>query len=364
MKRFIGFGEGLGWNHLPLSARYLRPFFAITATTELRVVVPQVDLESLRARAPHATNAYASEAVAQLTTELRTALFQPSWAPSLGIERAEDLFEMQANTMAPVAVVDLALEGFRRAVERQATEHPQGIPLFQKPGDWLPAVHLANETESLPMSSNAFSEVSPPVGRKARIGLLLEELSQGIREREEQLEAVLTRATEGLSRLITPPPRWARGAVPVRTRGKLLRRGAVRTHGGPGAGEAQLDGIILNEAWEPEQSLSLTVEAGPEIHDGRLTLTVRGKGTELVGRRADLLLESEWVEIVLGSSEIRGIEDEDEWALAFDLELVSKGLKVRDGTLPPRVLQVVIEPSSALSPTWEPTESDREDEHG
>jgi hypothetical protein len=50
------------------------------------------------------------------------------------------------------------------------------------------------------------------------------------------------------------------------------------------------------------------------------------------------------MEVALGSAEIRKSGGQDSWRIAFKLNLVTAGLKVKDGTLPPKVLQVVIEP--------------------
>ena len=339
--------EDLRWNCLRFATTSIRSSPVIPLTTELRVLVPQVDLEPLVAQAPEAKNEYAADPIAQWTTDLRPSLPGPVEVPSLDVRTEEGLLEENTVTLIPAETTNDNLWG---VVEVHARPPQMAPDLLQRLKDWA-ITTLLNELRTLPMILNSLHnlEVSTPLRPSRRLQLLLEELSRELRKREEQIESglmqVAQRVSAAITPLITPPPRRAPGAVPVRVRGRVPHRGAIRTHGEVVEEGTQLTGVVLDEAWKPEKTLSLSVEEGPEVREGRLTLVLRGEEAHLVGRRADLVLKSEWLEVALGSAEICEVKGEERWKLAFELDLTIAGLKVREGTLPPKVLQVVIEPA-------------------
>lgn len=338
--------EGLQWNtlHLPAtSAIFIRPFPKITA--ELQLFTPQVDLESLNKQAVQIRNSFASDVIAQLMPKLHLATLE---AEGISNQEVRPVL-VKVNTMPQAPIADLMNEYLWGIAEPQLPEQlPQGetAALQQIISNWLQSWSPTNQLNPLPLILNSLTEaVSLPRPPQERIQLFLEELGQEIRKRKEKvgngLLSIAERISDSIVQLTTPPPRLARQAV--LTSGPLRTRGPVRTRGE--TAKAHISGVILNEAWKPEQTLRLLVEKGPEIVAGHLTLTVRGEGASLVGRRADLVFISEWVEVALGSAEICKSRGYKQWELGFDLDLESAGLKVRDGTLPPRVLQVVIEPT-------------------
>jgi len=259
---------------------------------------------------------------------------------------------IKVNAIPQASVADLMSEYLRGIAESQLPEQlPQGetVALQQAISDWLQVWGLTNHLNPLPLILNSLPEalsLPKPQEQIQRIQLFLEELSREIRKHKEHGEdrRIVERLSDSIAWLTTPPPRLARQAV--RTSGPRTR-GPVRARGEPA--KAYISGVILDEAWKPEQTLRLLVEKGPVIAAGHLILTVRGEGASLVGRRADIVFISEWIEVGLGSAEIRKPKGYQQWELDFDVDLGSAGLKVRDGTLPLQVLQVIIEPAPKTS---------------
>lgn len=338
--------EGLQSNSLYLpttSVIFTRSFPKIT--TELQLLTPQVDLEPFSKQVVQVENSFASDVIAQLMPKLHLPTLEVEGI--LNQEVRPVLIEV--NTMSQASIADFMSEYLQDIAESQPAEQlPQRetAALQQAISNWLQAWSPVNQLNPLPLILNPLPETVSLPRRQRRVQLFLEELSQEIRKRKENVEDSLLRIVEQLSdaitRLVVPPPPLVRQAVltsgpPPRTRGPVHARGE--------ASKAHISGVVLNEAWKPEQTLRLIVEKGPEITAGHLTLTVRGEGTSLVGRRAELVFISEWVEVALTSARIRKPRGHQQWKLDFDLDLAATGLKVRDGTLPPQVLQVIIEPA-------------------
>jgi hypothetical protein len=340
----------LQWNTLRLpatSAIFLGSFPKIT--TELQLLTPRLDLEPFCNQAVQVKNSFASS-IAQLMPELHLSTLEAEGISNQGVRPVL----IKVNTMPQASIADLMSEYLVGIAESQLPEQlPQGetVALQQAISDRLQVWGLTNHLNPLPLILNSLPEalsLPKPQEQIQRIQLFLEELSREIQKRKEHVEDRLLRIVERLSdsiaRLTTPPPRLARQAV--RTSGPRTR-GPVRARGEPA--KAYISGVILDEAWKPEQTLRLPVEKGPVIAAGHLILTVRGEGASLVGRRADLVFISEWIEVGLGSAEIRKPKGYQQWELDFDVDLESAGLKVRDGTLPLQVLQVIIEPAPKTS---------------
>jgi hypothetical protein len=339
--------EDLWWNSLRLPRTSIHFLYIIPLTTELRVLVPQVDLGPVGAQAPEVRNEYSADPIAQMAIDPRASLPESVWVPGLDVEMVEGLFEVNTAAVIPTEPTDDSVWSAAQVPDRPPQTATNLLQELSNSDMEIP--QIANEMGAFPGVSNSLSEASAPLGRRERLQLVVEELSREIQKRGEQIESGLLQVAQQVSTaitpLITPPPRRAFGAVPVRVRGSAPHRGAIRTVGGVGEESSHLRGIVLNEAWKPEGTLSLPIEEGPEILEGRFTLTLRGEDAALIGRRADLLLKSERVEIALGSAKIGEVEGEEQWRLAFDLDLAAAGLKVKEGTLSPRVLQVVIEPA-------------------
>lgn len=338
--------EGLQWNTLRLpaiSAIFTRSYPKIT--TELQLFTPQVDLESLSQQTVPVKNNFVSDVISQLMPKLHLA--------TLGIERISNQLGVRpvvikANTMPQTSIIDLMSEYLRNITESQPIEQfPQRetVVLQQAISNWLQAWSPTNQSNPLLLMFNSLPETVSLPRPQERIQLFLEELIQEIRKRKEQgkngLLSTVERISDSISQQTTSHSFLALEAV--FTSGPPRTRGPVRTRGE--ASKAYIFGVVLDEAWKPERTLRLLVEKGPEIAVGHLTLTVRGEEPSLVGRRADLVFISEWVEVALGSAEIRKPRGYKYWRLDFDLDLESAGLKVRDGTLPPQVLQIIIEPA-------------------
>lgn len=335
--------EGLQWNtlRLPALAIFTRSFPKIT--TELQLLTPQVDLESLSQQVVQVKNSFAADVISQLMPELRLSIIP---AEVTGVSNSVGRsVESLINTIPRASIADLISEHFQNIAESQPTERlPQEetAALQQTISNWLQAWSPANQFNRLPLILNSIPEaVSLLRPQEGRLQLFLEELTQEIRKRKEKGEngllSTAERISDSISQQTTPPPPLAREAV--------LTSGPPRTCGPVGAAKAHISGVVLDEAWKPERTLRLLVKKGPEIAAGHLILTVCGEEPSLVGRRADLVFISEWVEVALGSAEIRKPRGYKQWKLDFDLDLVTAGLKVRDGTLPPQVLQVIIEPA-------------------
>lgn len=344
--------ESLQWNTLRLPAGIF-PRSLPKITTELQLVTPRVDLGPFNNQAVQVENSFASDVIAQLMPGLHLSALESGIE---GISNQEVKPVLIKENPMPPPIANLLSEDLWHTAESQSVEqHPQEeiVSLQRTASNWLQAWVPTNHPNPLPLMLNSLPETlasaSPRHQQEERILVFLEQLSHEIRKRKEKVEngllSIAERISDSIAQLTAPPQdRWARQAV--LTSGPRTR-GPVRTQGGPA--KAHISGVVLNEGWKPEQMLRLLVEKGPVITAGHLTLTVRGEGASLVGRRADLVFISEWIEVGLGSARIRKSRGHQPWKLDFNLDLESAGLKVRDGTLPLQVLQVIIEPAPKAS---------------
>lgn len=307
--------ERVEWQRIKLVVSdYLSPP-PVKLTTELKTSVPKLDLLSVARSVPAWEN-----------TWVMAPLIQPSQVVGAVAEpplvRQEIKLEM--NTVEP----DLASFVIPAEVWKAPTEAEVSKAEIRIPQEWA-NMAVPNVVETLPLSLFNLTEAPSPPTPRVILGELL-------RRTGKEAQRLLRALQEKLDQLLMPAPTLALG--PVHTRGPARKRG-----GPDEQAEGQVTAFVLDEAWELERTLSLTVRDGPVIRNGRLTLLLQAEDPSLQGRRADLALVVEGMEVVLCSAEVSaGKEGEAE--ITFSLDLAEAGIRVRDGMLPLGALRVFLEP--------------------
>jgi len=308
------FPESTQWNALKTSLARFRLLPLIRMTTELRIIVPKVELVHELARfAPALENTWVP------TTLTRSLSFAPTLALSLGFQPAK---------IKTSSVEEPSWEGF--VVSQRVWEVPAKaqVPLFEADlAQKVAKVNVSNAINVLPTMPLNVMTSEPPLERPV-VGILWQALTERM---TSFLEEVRTR----LDQLVSPMPTFA--PVAVLTGGPVRRRGGLEKEA-----LGQVTAFVLNKGWEPERALSLPVIDGPMVKNGRLTLVLRVEDPSLVGREADLALVVEGLEVALCSARVPALR-EGGADLTFELDLAEAGIKVRDGLIPFKVFQVFIE---------------------
>lgn len=309
------FPESTQWNALKTSLARFRLLPPIRMTTELRTIVPKVELVHELARfAPALENTWVP------TTLTRPLSFVPTLALSLGFQPVK---------IKTSSVEEPSWEGFVVSQSMWEALNKTEAPVLE--ADFSHKVarpKVSNTMEALlKVPLNVITSEAP--SRRPVVAILREALSQRMTSLVEEVRA-------RLDQLVSPMPAFAPGAVltggPVRTRGGLEKEALGR-----------VTAFVLNENWEPERRLALPAIEGPIIKDGRLTLVLWVEDPSLAGCEADLALVVEGLEVALCSAKVPAPRKGGA-RLAFELDLGKAGIKVRDGFLPMKVLQVFIEP--------------------
>lgn len=334
------------WNYEQPKPAYLRPFPHIRITTELRTVVPRVDLMPLVAKAPTADNAWAVAPVLatlpiEVPANVSKAFAAPVFLPITALEKSG----LVANVAEPSRASYAMAPGSVAALAQLPL--PADAPLLDLAG--TEDLGLRVEPLNTAKAIRDVFNVEPFPRRPSLVGVLLEQaaeaarlkrdrLTESVKHRLTQIEDFLGEVQRRIDELIIPRPALVPGAVPTRGRATGYR-GEVKPKE-----LIHVPAVVFDRTWEPERTMLLPVEVGPEIGRGRLRLALRVEEVSLVGRLADLVLVAKDVEVVLTSATVERGRKENSAQVVFDLDLATAGLRVRDGAFPTDVLRVLIEP--------------------
>jgi len=324
-------------NAIGLPTSYLHHFTPIKFTTEIKLLAKEIESRQLMGLIPWALDNVLVSPLAGV--ELTRSIALPAQLAKLG-EGIEALPEVVSGEVSKVNkgaievdhLVEIAWE-----IESSGTE--EVVDLVKTLQSMPIAVH-GNAFNPLTQSWLDTAGVNPSpiaiVPKGAPLRLLFQQLVEAARHEAKEMQAALARFQEGLERLAFGPPQ----AAPVLAKGAVRARGVIS---GPASKEAEtIEVTILTEAWETGEELELKVERGPEIHRGKLKLSLLAPA-ELGGRTANIVLSTEEMEVLLRSATIKDI-GKGRARIALDLDLESMGIKVEDGLLPLTAFKVFIEP--------------------
>jgi len=310
MKRRATSSERVEWQRIKLVvSHYLSPP-PLKLTPELKTIAPTLDLLSIAKSVPVWENTWAMAPLIQ-PSQVVGAVAEPP------LVRQEIKLEMVEPDLASFVI---PTEVWKPPIEAEVSKAEIRIPR-----EWA-SMAVPNVVETLPLSLFNLTE-APPTPRVS--------LGELLRRKGEEAQQVLRTFREKLDQLLMPAPTFAPA---------IHTRGPVRKRSGPNEqAEGQIMAFVLNEAGQLERTLSLTVRNGPVIRNGRLALFLQAEDPSLRGRRADLALVVEGMEVLLCSAEVRaGKEGGTE--IAFSLDLAEAGIRLRDGMLPLSALRVFLEP--------------------
>jgi len=341
---------------LPIS--YLHHSTPIKLTTELKMITEEMEFGRLMGRIPWALdNALDLSPPVDLMIAIAESI--APWAESTGAEASA---QMEVEIVAEVGRVNdwviqtsYSVEMVRPMEMLGMEEAEDALPALQS---MLPPV-ISDELKPSAQEWPDVLAVNQPLRETAPAEaprrLLFQQLAGAARHeaREMQaaldqyeareMQAALDQFKETLEQLVFGPPRGA----PVRVKGAIrVMKGAIRVRGEepvPKKTEARaIKATILNDDWEVKEELGFKVERGPQIHQGKLNLSLVAP-VELVGQTADVMLSMEGMEVLLGSVAVESVE-RGKARIELEVDLEGVGIKIKDGALLLEAFRVFIEP--------------------
>ena len=315
---------------LPTSYLYRLP--PIKFTTELKMITKDVEFEQLIQQVPWSLdNALALSPVVNLGIAEKITLLT---------EVPEAEVEARMETISEGNRVNAWVAGTGYYV---GTVTPMEMPKEKEVTNTLTTLqriftpHFIN---GLKLSAQDLLDTSainrPPIEERApmtvSLRLVFQQLVEVAQQEAAAIQTSLDQFKGGLERLILGPPRAvpARGAIRVRGE-KLLSKQATL-----------IVGAVVNKEWEIERKLDLEVEQEPQIRQGKLILSLLAP-VDLIGRRANVILSTEGMEVLLGSVAVESIEG-GRARIELEVDLEDAGLKIKDGRLRLEAFKVFIEP--------------------
>ena len=322
---------------LPIS--YLHHSTPIKLTTELKMITEEMEFGRLMGRIPWALdNALDLSPPVDLMIAIAESI--APWAESTGAEASA---QVEVEIVAEVGRVNdwviqtsYSVEMVRPMEMLGMEEAEDALPALQSMLPPLISDELKPSAQEWPDVLAVNQPLRETAPAEAPRRLLFQQLAGAARHEAREMQAALDQFKETLEQLVFGPPRGA----PVRVKGAIRVRGEEPV---PKKTEARaIKATILNDDWEVKEELGFKVERGPQIHQGKLNLSLVAP-VELVGQTADVMLSMEGMEVLLGSVAVESVE-RGKARIELEVDLEGVGIKIKDGALLLEAFRVFIEP--------------------